>query len=127
MKMLTLHSASNIKRSTEVYTSKIGNDIGSTYFNFMCSYCHSLIGRYYLTTSSDLDHLREKFSFLVDELTSYEIGKSQIGTIPEMTTESDALVATVANAKNDSLQQEVAEIKLENTKVQLFFLCHSKS
>ena len=72
-----------------VYFSTCSHDIGSTYFNFVCAHCHTIIGRYYLTTSSDLDSLREKFSFLIDEISSYELGKSQLGKIPDVAVETD--------------------------------------
>jgi hypothetical protein len=81
---ITLNSASNIRRSTNVFTSKDGPDIGSTYMQFFCNKCDAAIGRYYLTTSPHIDFLRGKFSFIVNEITSYELGKSQIGkALPE--------------------------------------------
>lgn len=80
---ITLTASSNIKRSADVYTSKGGFDVGSTYFNFTCSNCQELLGRYYLTTSKDLDELREKFTFLVTKIQSYELGKAQNGKMPE--------------------------------------------
>ena len=71
---VTLASASNIARSPDVYTSKEGRDVGSTYFSFTCSHCDSRLGNYYLTTSKDLDEIREKFTFSVSTVTAYEIG-----------------------------------------------------
>lgn len=79
---ITLASSSNIQRSADVYTSKSGGDIGSTYFNFTCLNCQTPLGRYYLTTSKDLDEQREKFTFSVDAITSYELGKAQHGKMP---------------------------------------------
>jgi hypothetical protein len=83
MKTITLTAASNIQRSADVLTSKYGADVGSTYFTFSCSECDSDLGKYYLTTSSDLDELRERFTFHVDNISSYELGKSQHGSMPE--------------------------------------------
>jgi len=80
---ITLASSSNIQRSADVYTSKSGNDVGSTYFNFTCLNCQTLLGRYYLTTSRDMDSQRERFTFNVDAITSYELGKAQHGKMPE--------------------------------------------
>lgn len=80
---ITLTASSNIQRSADVYTSKSGFDVGSTYFKFTCSNCQELIGRYYLTTSKDLDELREKFTFSVSKIQSYELGKAQHGKMPE--------------------------------------------
>lgn len=83
MSIITLTAASNIRRSQDVYTSKAGLDIGSTYFAFSCTNCDQSLGRYYLTTSSDMDDLRERFNFGVENVISYELGKSQHGQMPE--------------------------------------------
>lgn len=82
-KTITTSAASNIQRSTELYTSYASLDEGSTYFCFLCSQCQQPLGRYYVTTSKDLDHVREKFTFNIDEITSYELGKAQHGKMPE--------------------------------------------
>lgn len=79
MRTITLTAASNIQRSADVYTSKEGLDVGSTYFRFTCAMCQNPLGLYYLTTSKDLDDLREKFSFSYQSVTLYEIGKAQHG------------------------------------------------
>ena len=76
---ITLSSSSNIQRTSELYTSYESLDEGSTYFCFMCSSCQQLLGRYYVTTSIDLDHIREKFTFNIENIVSYELGKSQHG------------------------------------------------
>jgi hypothetical protein len=86
---ITLTASSNIQRSADVYTSKSGFDVGSTYFNFTCSNCQELLGRYYLTTSKDLDELREKFTFLVNNIQSYQLGKAQHGKLPELLVSAD--------------------------------------
>lgn len=88
MNTMTLTGASNVSRSADVYTSKSGPDVGSTYFRFNCSSCQAALGRYYLTTSKDLDDLREKFTFTVDSLGSYELGKAQHGKAPDLVAES---------------------------------------
>ncbi|KAJ1404712.1 yippee zinc-binding/DNA-binding /Mis18, centromere assembly-domain-containing protein [Ochromonadaceae sp. CCMP2298] len=82
-KTVTISAASSIQRSTELYTSYASLDEGSTYFCFMCSQCQNMLGRYYVTTSVDLDHVREKFTFNIDSITSYELGKAQHGKMPE--------------------------------------------
>lgn len=81
--VIVLSAASNIQRCQEVYTSKSGPDVGSTYFTFMCVTCKAAVGKFYLTTSKDLDELREKFSFAVDSISSYELGRSQVGKVFE--------------------------------------------
>jgi Yippee zinc-binding/DNA-binding /Mis18, centromere assembly len=79
MRTVTLTAASNIQRSADVYTSKEGLDVGSTFFRFTCAVCQNPLGLYYLTTSKDLDDLREKFSFSYESVTLYELGKAQHG------------------------------------------------
>lgn len=90
MRMISLTAASSIQRSADVYTSKTGHDIGSTYFSFACSACNSDLGKYYLTTSKDLDSLREKFTFYVDAISSYELGHSQHGNMYAAALELDS-------------------------------------
>jgi len=113
---ITLASASNIQRSADVYTSKSGDDVGSTYFNFTCLSCQTLLGRYYLTTSKDMDVQREKFTFSVDAITSYELGKAQHGKMPEPAgDEEEPGVKGVANGSGTALSaehlQELQDIK----------------
>ena len=79
MRTVTLAAASNIQRSADVYTSKEGVNVGSTFFRFTCAMCQNQLGLYYLTTSKDLDDLREKFSFSYESVTLYELGKAQHG------------------------------------------------
>ena len=82
---ITLSAASNIQRSAELFTSYEALDEGSTYFCFMCNQpqCLQTLGRFYVTTSKDLDEVREKFTFNIDSITSYELGKAQHGKMPE--------------------------------------------
>lgn len=82
-KSITLSAASNIQRSAVVHTSKFGYDIGSTYFSFSCINCKTTFGKYYITTSRDLDELREKFTFSCEFLSTYELGKSKFGKIDQ--------------------------------------------
>lgn len=121
---ITLTASSNIQRSADVYTSKSGFDVGSTYFNFTCSNCQELLGRYYLTTSKDLDELREKFTFLVNSIQSYELGKAQHGKMPEPVAEdgqdgSDREdVAKSSGAPDQGMVEAVGNLQKEILKVQ---------
>ena len=109
MGTITLTAASNIQRSADVYTSKTGGDVGSTYFSFTCIHCQSPLGRYYLTTSRDLDDLREKFTFTCDGISSYELGKSQHGKMPEPIVPADGEAGGAGGAGSALLGAEVAE------------------
>ena len=115
---ITLSSASNIERTEDAYTSKGGDDIGSTYFVFNCCCCHTTIGRYYMSTCPDLDHLRGKFTISIDEITSYELGKSQHGQLPDpisSTDKSGQQGNAVTNEENDlspkALNIEILKVK----------------
>jgi len=102
---ITITSASNIQRSADVYTSKQGSDVGSTYFNFNCTECQAVLGKYYLTTSRDMDDMREKFSFDVNMISSYELGKSEHGKMPEHIAEEgeeEGGDGSVTSGKEDS-------------------------
>ena len=79
MRTVTLCAASNIQRSTDLFTSKEGPDLGSTYFRFSCAECRARLGLYYLTTPKDLDELREKFTFSYKSVSLYELGNAQHG------------------------------------------------
>ena len=95
MRTITLTAASNIQRSADVYTSKEGLDVGSTYFRFTCAMCQNPLGLYYLTTSKDLDDLREKFTFSYESATLYELGKAQHGVdnpLPISTIDSSEII-----------------------------------
>ena len=113
-KTITLSAANNIERSADVFTSKGGYDVGSTYFTFACSYCHTTIGRYYLTTSKGLDEIREKFTYFVNSLNSYELGKSKFGKIadPEVIIISEAAPSTSSTSTSEipKLQELMTEI-----------------
>lgn len=116
MRTITLTAASNIQRSADVYTSKSGGDVGSTYFSFTCFHCQAPLGRYYLTTSKDLDSLREKFTFSVDGISSYELGKAQHGKMPEPVALEAAAEAPAADpgsfgASLATLNEEVFKIQ----------------
>ncbi|RKP11200.1 yippee zinc-binding/DNA-binding /Mis18, centromere assembly-domain-containing protein [Thamnocephalis sphaerospora] len=56
-------------------TSMQEHDRGSTYWKIECRQCGRLIGRKYLTTPRELDHLREKYSYSVSEIEYYELGQ----------------------------------------------------
>ena len=44
MNTITLSASSNIARSADVYTSKDGRDVGSTFFSFTCLICDASLG-----------------------------------------------------------------------------------
>jgi len=118
---ITLTGASNIQRSADVYTSKTGGDVGSTYFSFTCINCQSLLGRYYLTTSRDLDDLREKFTFTCDGISSYELGKSQHGKMPDPIPVDNSSSAAAHGAGSD-IASTVTELNQEVFKIQHVFV-----
>ena len=108
-KTITLSAASNIQRTAELYTSYSAHDEGSTYFCFSCKNCAQLLGRYYVTTSKDLDILREKFTFGIDSITSYELGTSQHGKLPDASPNPDS--------REEAKPEEQEALQLELLKV----------
>ena len=122
---ITLTAASNIQRSADVYTSKTGGDVGSTYFSFTCIHCQAPLGRYYLTTSRDLDDLREKFTFTCDGISSYELGKSQHGKMPDPIAVDSSMNAGGAQGTgvaSADVAQTVASLNEEVFKIQHVFV-----
>jgi hypothetical protein len=112
-KTITLSAASNIQRTNEVFTSYESLDEGSTYFEVLCRSCQQALGRYYVTTSKDLDHVREKFTFSIDAITSYELGKAQHGKIPEVTVVSFPVAEEVAAEDSnpiETVQEDVTKV-----------------
>mmetsp|Transcript_19517 Transcript_19517/g.36375 ORF Transcript_19517/g.36375 Transcript_19517/m.36375 type:complete len:213 (+) Transcript_19517:147-785(+) len=122
---ISLSAASNIKRVSELFTSFSGSDIGSTYVNFTCSGCQSPLGKYYVTTSSDLDDLREVFTFDANCVASYELGTARHGKLTSESagssnkeTKNDALMES-----NAALQDALTNVLTEITKIQ-HSMCH---
>ena len=116
LQVLILSSSSNIARSAEVFTSYEGYDVGSTYFIFTCVRCDSKLGKYYITTSKDLDTVRERFTFHIDSISSYQLGKSQHGKLPEPT--------VVATEKNETTVNSSKGCEIKSTEeqfTQVFF------
>jgi len=83
LKSITLEKACNVTHSNYIITAKDGSDVGCSYVKFFCSNCDVELGKFYCTTSSEYDPLRDKFTFGTDKLTSYELGKNQLGKLPE--------------------------------------------
>jgi hypothetical protein len=95
LQAITLIGASKIQREEELLTSTTSESIdkGSTYFQLSCSCCQHHLGRYYITTPRILDDLREKFTFFIQSLESYVLGRAEIG---ESTKEPISLMRTEA-------------------------------
>ncbi len=85
LKSITLLKACNVKHEDYVFTSKDGSDIGCSYVKIFCSSedCNIELGKFYVTTSTEYDPLRDKFTFETVKLTSYELGKNQLGKLPD--------------------------------------------
>lgn len=123
LKVITLSATSNIQRSADVYTSKSGADVGSTYFSFACVSCQTSLGRYYLTTSKDLDYLREKFSFNVDAISSYTLGNAQHGKIPDPLPDAEYDNIDIVDKNDDNnLKETVITLSQEIVKIQALFI-----
>ena len=108
MNTITLSASSNIQRTKDIYTSHDKQDHGSSYFLFVCSVCQQPLGKYYITTNNDIDTLREKFTFDIDAITSYELGKSQHGK---------PLESAVPKAVTEKQAQTIEQIQIDIVKV----------
>jgi Yippee zinc-binding/DNA-binding /Mis18, centromere assembly len=124
MNTMTLTAASNIQRSADVYTSKAGPDVGSTYFRFTCAECQNGLGRYYLTTSADLDSLREKFTFTVESITSYELGKSQHGKIQDLVLDEPSISTVEVRDIVNNGEESGTELTLKSLNEEMLKVPH---
>ena len=112
--------------------------MGSTYFCFSCTNCQESLGLYYLTTSKELDDLREMFSFNYESVTLYEVGKAQHGTsgyippaacdssfIPEenSATETDVQSSSSSACEQDELseREEIERVNVDLALISTYF------
>ena len=107
---VTLSGASNIKRTEDLHTSYQSYDEGSTYFVCKCAICDVDLGRYYVTTPADLDVLRENYTFHVNAVSSYELGKPETGEIA-----SD--VEQVGHASSEDMNSILSGVQSDVMKV----------
>jgi hypothetical protein len=84
------------------------------------------LGRYYLTTSEDLDHLRKMFTFNVNNIISYELGRTQHGKNPE-SWNSAAEEPTAPDPINSALVNTIKEHHEDIQKVSFVFVCSFSS
>jgi len=74
-------------------------------------------GKYYLTTSQDLDYAREQFTFDISSLASYVLGQAQHGSIslprPEETAENaQPQAASSGNTGNSTIEIDVLQVMI---------------
>ena len=72
----------------------------------------SFLGRFYLTTSKALDVIREQFTFSVNAISSYELGKPMhgVGSILEVPIQSQP-------GKSEAISEDSSESELDLMKV----------
>lgn len=122
LQLVVLKSAhfNNIQREGDIHTSKAGDDVGSTFYRFSCKLCSSVLGKYYLTTSRDLDPFRESFSFEIDKITSYQLGTSLPDEVNSPVLEiASADVAAVMS--NEELTLQISKVRCFNLISALIF------
>lgn len=73
-------------------------------------------GKYYLTTSKDLDYAREQFTFDVNALSSYVLGRAQHGSISlpaagEEATETINTAQAASVVSNSTLEIDVLQVQ----------------
>jgi hypothetical protein len=98
--------------------------------------CQNPLGLYYLTTSKDLDDLREKFSFSYESVTLYELGKAQHGVdnpVPFNTSDPSAPAAEDGeesssshsnglNLKEPTNKEEIGRVNKQNHEMLISWL-----
>lgn len=81
MRTITLSGVSNkVAPEQAFHTSSNHIDKGATYCNLLCVECVHAIGKVYQTTPRSLDSLREKYTFYLDNLDSYQLGAVSMGS-----------------------------------------------
>lgn len=98
LRIVTLSGANNILQVDNLITSKEPLDRGSTFFPLQCAECKGLLGKYYLTTPRAFDDLRERFSLLADQISTYILGEIQTGEI--LGTQDKSLEAKEADSSS---------------------------
>lgn len=111
LKTLTLSAASKVTRNESLITSQSSIDKGSTFVALMCYNCSKILGRYYITTPRTLDDLREKFTFFVDDISSYELGRPEYG---ENQPNAGLSGLTSSNSSAVSEEVEVGLLKVQH-------------
>lgn len=114
---ITLSAASNITRTSDIYTSSSKFDYGSTYITFNCLGCENTLGKFYLTTSRDVDNLREAFTFDTKNVCSYELGKARHKREASYDTDLGAQNSKILE-KLELVQQSVRDMETEIRKIQ---------
>ncbi|XP_063933857.1 protein Mis18-alpha-like [Zophobas morio] len=75
LNLITLQALSRVVEVSNIMeTSRDGEDIGSTFFVLNCGKCRSFLGRKYITSSRELDSLRDLYSLDVSAIDSYQLG-----------------------------------------------------
>lgn len=69
-----------------------------------------------MTTSKDIQMLLEQFTFEVANISSYELGKSQYGKLPDVITDTEHAVPSEEN-QTDDFREAVIYIQEEIGKV----------
>jgi len=123
MKTITLKAVSCVSLSCstkDLETSKDGPSIGSTYSSFRCAHCKIILGRAYKTTASNLDSVRDLFTFDSDMIVTFQIGSyQQIAT--SISLNPPPVIPTI----QDYQRQEAKLLKIEQ--MMLFFKEHISS
>ncbi|XP_025077120.1 protein Mis18-alpha-like [Pomacea canaliculata] len=77
LEAFTLSAVTNNVSCGEVlHHSDSVHDAGSSYHLLICQLCKTEIGRYYVTTPRQLDHLRGNFTLYVAMVTRYQLGNA---------------------------------------------------
>ncbi|WAR09300.1 hypothetical protein MAR_019258 [Mya arenaria] len=54
------------------------HNFGSTFYEVYCMVCNTVLGKTYVASPPDLDHIRGAFTLAAETLNSYEVGSSDV-------------------------------------------------
>jgi hypothetical protein len=113
LKTITLSKATKVNRQDSLCTVTTDSvDKCGTYFPIQCAQCCRSIGRYYISTPRALDEIRERFTFLVDEISSYELGSAELGE-DIVQDRKQHREASAAGAEEDKNKEKMFEEQFE--------------
>jgi len=74
---ISLNHVANITKSSEIFTSEVGLDVGSSYHHIICAQCQTPLGRMYMTTPRNFDAMRGMYSFDSNMISGYQFGTNR--------------------------------------------------
>lgn len=116
---ISLEKACNVTHSNLIITSREGSDIGCSYVKLYCQ-CGVELGKFYCTTSKEYDPLRDKFTLDINNISSYELGKNQLGKIPDkkvMKNKESLEADSNEEQMNTKYEEEIIKVRIGRSRL----------